>query len=160
LEQLIEAEVPTMTIGNQETPLFAGPGFGHLTWALWNLILSVAGAVIAIMLGIRMLMQRRKNKEDDEQAETHHENEDDEKKAKRNRLLFVLMVPVTAIIAIVLFLLTQDMSLLMVMADLWTIAHVVLFVGGLLSYVFAFKNKKDEDEDKDEDNKQLAESNA
>jgi len=155
LELLLEADVPTITIGAQEIPLFGGPGFRHLVWALWNLILSIAGFVLAVMMGIRMLLHKRKEKKDREQAEVYYENE--EKEERRNRLLFILAVPILAIIAIVLFLLTQDMSQLMVMVDLWTITHAVLFVGGLIGYIFAFK--KQTDEDYDEETKQSAKSN-
>ena len=33
------------------------------------------------------------------------------------------------------------------MADIWTIAHAVLFAAGLLSFIFAYKSDKDEHSD-------------
>jgi len=161
LELLMEADVPTITIGAQDIPLFAGPGFRDLVWALWNLILSIAGFVLAVMMGIRMLLQKRKDKKDKEQAESYYENEyeneGEKRNERRNRLLFILAVPILAIIAIVLFLLTQDMNQLMVMVDLWTITHVILFVGGLVGYIFAFKKQTDEEND-DEDYEEVKKS--
>jgi len=97
------------------------------------------------MMGIRILTQKRRD--NNEQKEEQYENEEKEKKTKRNRFILILAIPILAIIAIVIFLLTQDMRNLMVMVDWWTIAHVIIFVGGLLSYIFAFRRKKDEDED-------------
>jgi len=144
LDQIIEAGIPTTIIGNQEVPLFAGTGLSHLVWALLNLILSLAGVVLAMIMGIRLLVQKRYDFNDNKQAETHYESEE-AKKAKRTRLLLILMVPILAIAALILFLFTQDMRLLMVMVDWWTIAHLLLFAVSLLSYIFAFRRIKDED---------------
>jgi len=158
LELLLEADVPTISIGAQEIPLFAGPGFRHLVWALWNLILSIAGFVLAVMMGIRILLQKRKNQKNYEDAEEYYENETKKKNEKRNRLLFILAVPIMAVIATILFLLTQDMNQLMVMVDFWTITHAILFVGALICYIFAFKRHPDEDEY--EDDKKPTKNNA
>ena len=63
------------------------------------------------------------------------------------RLPLVIAIPVLAIIGIVLFILTQNMRLEMTLVDLWTIAHGILFAGGILSYIFAYKRDKDEEDD-------------
>jgi len=39
----------------------------------------------------------------------------------------------------------------MVLVDWWTIAHVIIFVGAIICYIFAFRRRRDEDEDEYED---------
>jgi len=142
-------------IETDDPPLDPGPGGRRTAWALWNLILSVAGALLAITMGIRLLIKkRREDEEDDEEAHlmtrTEEEEEQEEKK-RRNRLLLILAIPILAIIAIIIFIITQDMRLPIRLVDWWTLAHVILFVAGLLCYIFAFKRKKDKEDDDPEE---------
>jgi len=95
------------------------------------------------MMGIRILMKKRQDKVDEEQG---LEKSDEEKK-KRTRLLLMLAIPLLAIVGIILFILTQDMRLQMIMVDWWTMAHLILFIGGVLCYIFAYRKRKDEDDD-------------
>jgi len=59
-------------------------------------------------------------------------------------------IPFLAIVGIILFIITQDMRLPMTMIDWWTLAHGILFAGGVLSYIFAYRSEKDEDSDEEE----------
>ena len=140
LEQIENAGNPIITMGNLAVPLFASNQLSSHVWALWNLILSVAGVVLAAMTGIRVLI-REKN-EDEECAGVRHRNEKARKTGHNKCLL--LSIPALAIAAIILFLLTQNMRNLMVMVDWWTIIHIVLFVAAVICSVFAFRKKKDE----------------
>jgi len=111
------------------------------TWALWNLILSIASAVLVLIVGARALIGRKKEDEDNKT------NADSDERKKRGRLPLIAAIPVLAIVAIIIFILTQDMTARMIMADIWTIAHAVLFAAGLLSFIFAYKSDKDENSD-------------
>jgi len=111
------------------------------TWALWNLILSIAGAVLVLMIIARALAGKKK---EDEQSRANGDSDESE---KRGRLPLIVAIPVLAIVAIIIFILTQDMTARMIMADIWTIAHAVLFAAGLLSFIFAYKSEKDENSD-------------
>jgi len=143
-------------IEDDDPPLAPGPGGRRTAWALWNLILSVAGALLAIAMGIRLLIKRRREDEEEDEdnermmARTDEEEEEEEKK-KRNRLLLILAIPILAIIAIIVFIITQDMRLPMRLTDWWTLLHVILFVVGLICYIFAFRRKKDEEDDDPEE---------
>jgi len=55
-----------------------------------------------------------------------------------------------AIISIILFILTQDMRLPMVLVDWMTVIHAVLLVGGLVCYVIAFTGINDEEGEDDD----------
>jgi len=115
--------------------------FNGNAWALWNLIISIAGVVMAIMMGIRILMKKRREKYDSKDGEALFE---DDEKTKRNRFMLILAVPFLAVAGINLFILTQNIRLIMILIDLWTPVHIILFTGEVLCYVFAFKRKKDE----------------
>jgi len=114
---------------------------GASTWALWNLILSIAGAILALMMGIRILLSKKRDS--DGYGGIYDAAEEDEDR-KNNKLLLVLAIPFLAIIAIIIFILSQDMRQSMTTVDWWTLVHITLFIAGLLSYIFAFKRRKDE----------------
>ena len=142
----------TIAIEPTEPPL-GGPGEGEDAWALWNLILSIAGAVLALMMGIRVLMKKRQERveeEEDARQGFARQEDEEERKRKRGRLILIFAIPILAIIAIILFILTEDMRLPMIMVDWWTIAHVILFVAGILCYIFAYKREKDEDDNSEQ----------
>jgi len=140
-EPVVEDNDEIVIIDESGIPL--GTGDIHGTWALWNLILSIAGAILAIMMGIRLLMKRKQDKDEDEQGMERNEEEEKDRK----RLLLILAIPILAIAAFIIFFLTEDMKLKMIMVDWWTIVHAVLFAAGLLCYIFAVKRGKDEEDD-------------
>jgi len=126
----------------------------NLIWALLNLILTAAGAVLIVLLILRTLVHRKRDKEDEEQDEdieearlkalaAYGEYEDGREKRKRRRFrpLLIIAVPLLEIIAIILFLLTQDMSLQMVLIDWWTIAHLVIFIAVVLCYIYSIRHR-------------------
>ena len=61
--------------------------------------------------------------------------------------MLITAVPILTIIAITLFLLTQDMRLRTVLVDWWTIAHVVIFVATVLCYIYSSKHRHERYED-------------
>jgi hypothetical protein len=52
-----------------------------------------------------------------------------------------------SVAAIILFVLTQDMSNPWVLVDRWTIAHAIMFAAGITAFYVMFKKKNEEDED-------------
>jgi len=152
----------TMEIGDLDVPLFGGYEIDDLVWALWNLILSIAGVILVVMMAIRILVQRNRDREADDRAERRAEQRADardsdrveeedreERRRRRYRLLLILAVPILAIIAIIVFILTQNMNYRMVMVDWWTVLHAVIFILAVLSYVFAIRRRRDMLEDDD-----------
>ena len=97
-------------------------------WALGNLILSVAGMVLVLMTGIRTPMKKRENPAYDE----------DEHKGSP----LMLAVSVQAVMGIILFVITQDMSQRMLIINEWTITHVILLASGILCYIVIGKKDK------------------
>jgi H+/gluconate symporter-like permease len=133
-------------------------------WALVNLILSVVGAILAIILTVWVLLQRnQKQKKQPTQEQTqgtkgqyrtnqkqkNEENNDhtvDEKKQKQRRLFWFLLSVILGIAGIVVFLLTEDMTRPMAMVDRWTIVNVIIFVVELIAIALTFKHKNNKDQ--------------
>ena len=93
------------------------------------------------MMGIRVLMKKRQDREDESNQEYAGNQDEEEKKRKRGRLILIFAIPILAIIAIIIFILTQDMTLPMIMVDWWTLIHVILFLAGILCYIFAYRRE-------------------
>jgi len=121
-----ESSNPTVILNNREIPLYAIDDSGRQVWALGNLIFSIAGIILLLVMGIRLLMLKRVKCECTEQKEQPEQH-----------LIFIVMILAT--VATMAFILTQDTRSLMVMADLWTVVHLLLFKTALVSYMFAFK---------------------
>ena len=100
-------------------------------WSLMNLIFSISGGVLALIMGVHTLLRMR----------YRYESEPIE----RGRLLLMLAVPMQAIIGIILFLTTQDGSSFMLLVDGLTIVHAVLFLIGALCYFLVYRIERDED---------------
>lgn len=135
----IEEEEPELirevTIEDMAAPL-AMPQRG--TWALINLIMTVGSVLIA--LGMLITFIFKKTYEDEEE----HPKEEDEGKHKLTKILGLL----PAVLAVMMFILTEDMSLPMVLVDKWTIPMVLIFA---ISVVLAglTQNKKKEEEEEE-----------
>ena len=122
-------------------------------WALINLIC----AIVTVLFGLLLLISKRhKNKDDEEdddetrQQEANKDDEEKEQEKKRGAFTRVLAVLI-AILSVVFFLVTEDMSLRWTWTDQWTIWMVVI---GLVQIVVFFVGRKwknvDDDEDEEE----------
>ena len=146
-EKTPKAEPKEEKVEKEKTPKARPEKF----WALINLIC----AIVTVLFGLLLLISKRhKNKDDEEEDdETRQQaaNKDDEEKEqekKRGAFTRVLAVLI-AILSVVFFLVTEDMSLRWTWTDQWTIWMVVI---GLVQIVVFFvgrkwKNVDDDDED-------------
>jgi len=98
-------------------------------------------------MGIRILLFKKRDRDDEaaDSAGGTAATSDDEKR-RRGRLALIIAIPVLAIIGIILFIIMQDMRLRMAIVDWWTIAHAILFIGGILGCVFAYGKTKNTEE--------------
>ena len=117
-------------------------------WALINLIC----AIVTVLFGLLLLISKRHKNKDDEEDETKDQtttNEDEEKEQEKKRGAFTRVLAVLiAILSVVFFLVTEDMSLRWTWTDQWTIWMVVIgFVQIVVFFVGRkWKNVDDEDE--------------
>ena len=131
-----EATATPEVIDDDETPEVAPKG----NWALINLI----AAMLSVLLGVIAILAKHKDEDEDEEDETEDENV-----STRHRR-WKIVSAIDAIVAVVAFILTEDITQKMVMVDKWTILMVVIAVVGVVSMYFARKWQK-EDEETSED---------
>jgi len=100
-------------------------------WALVNLILCAAGIALAVLMAIKMVFKT---------------NPEEDSEKNQSRRLLVFAIPVIALLGTVLFFLTQDMNLTMGIVNSWTAPQTVLFISGLMCYIFAERKAKEEND--------------
>ena len=117
-------------------------------WALINLIC----AIVTVLFGLLLLISKRHKNKDDEEDETKDQittNEDEEKEQEKKRGAFTRVLAVLiAILSVVFFLVTEDMSLRWTWTDQWTIWMVVI---GFVQIVVFFVGRKWKNVDNDDD---------
>lgn len=122
-------------------------------WALINLIC----AIVTVLFGLLLLISKRHKDEDDEEEddETKQQattNEDEEQEQEKKRGLFTRVLAVLiAIVSVVFFLVTEDLSLPWTWTDQWTIWMVVI---GLVQIVVFFVGRKWKNVDNDDDDEE------
>jgi len=159
---VLPEDIPLIGIGNFGVMLFAPTGMP--SWALLNLIMTILGLIYAAVVVIRAMIRRRKEEEkarelDDEEfivSSRTLEEEEEERVDKYLRPGWLATALITAIIAVFLFLITQDMRTMMVLIDWWTLAHAIILVVEIIAVLFAFKKKRVEDEEEIDCNEKLA----
>ena len=121
-------------------------------WALINLIC----AILTVLFGLLLLISKRHKDEDDDEEddETKQQtnNDDEEKEQEKKRGLFTRVLAVLiAIVSVVFFLVTEDLSLPWIWTDQWTIWMVVI---GLVQIVVFFVGRKWKNVDNDDDDEE------
>ena len=121
-------------------------------WALINLIC----AILTVLFGLLLLISKRHKSEDDDEEddETKQQtnNDDEEKEQEKKRGLFTRVLAVLiAIVSVVFFLVTEDLSLPWTWTDQWTIWMVVI---GLVQIVVFFVGRKWKNVDNDDENEE------
>ena len=145
-EKTPKAEPKEEKVEKEKTPKARPEKF----WALINLIC----AIVTVLFGLLLLISKRHKSEDDEEEDdetkqqTNNDDESKEQEKKRGAFTRVLAVLI-AILSVVFFLVTEDLSLRWTWTDQWTIWMVVI---GLVQIVVFFvgrkwKNVDDDDEE-------------
>ena len=121
-------------------------------WALINLIC----AILTVLFGLLLLISKRHKDEDDDEEddETKQQttNDDEEKEQEKKRGLFTRVLAVLiAIVSVVFFLVTEDLSLPWTWTDQWTIWMAVI---GLVQIVVFFVGRKWKNVDNDDDDEE------
>ena len=122
-------------------------------WALINLIC----AIVTVLFGLLLLISKRHKDEDDDEEDDETKdqtttNDDEDKEQEKKRGLFTRVLAVLiAIVSVVFFLVTEDMSLAWTWTDQWTIWMVVI---GLVQIVVFFVGRKWKNVDNDDDDEE------
>ena len=144
-EKTPKAEPKEEKVEKEKTPKARPEKF----WALINLIC----AIVTVLFGLLLLISKRHKSEDDEEdddetkQQTNNDDESNEQEKKRGAFTRVLAVLI-AILSVVFFLVTEDLSLRWTWTDQWTIWMVVI---GFVQIVVFFVGRKWKNVDDDED---------
>ena len=145
-EKTPKAEPKEEKVEKEKTPKARPEKF----WALINLIC----AILTVLFGLLLLISKRHKDEDDDEEDDETKdqtttNDDEESEQEKKRGLFTRVLAVLiAILSVVFFLVTEDMSLRWTWTDQWTIWMVVI---GLVQIVVFFVGRKWKNVDDDED---------
>ena len=146
------------TINDNETPLANGEdiadnatplaGLGTGAWALINLILTIVTTLLSILLLIGYIGKKKKALEDEDGNVVLDENGKEVMEYEKNKKgLWRLISIIPALIAIIVFIFTEDMTLPMIFVDKWTLLHVVIALVQVVVMVLCKKKKDENDED-------------
>ena len=130
---------PTTAIDDPEPPknLFPAPD----SWALLNLILMVLSVILALADALLYF----KNPTDKYGDEYEYE-EDEEEDVKRHGLPRLLAL-LAAIISVIVFFITEDITQPMIWVDEYTIWMLLLFIATALLTMMSKKDQEDQDDD-------------
>ena len=117
-------------------------GEGEGSWSLFDLIATIVTTILAAIMLVFAFGRNRKDGEEDEQT---GEQEPDEV-YKRKRLGRVLSV-VPAVGAIVLFVLTQDLTQPMAIFDSWSLVFGIIGIVNIVLAIVTRKTTKDGDDE-------------
>ena len=147
-EKTPKAEPKEEKVEKEKTPKARPEKF----WALINLIC----AIVTVLFGLLLLISKRHKSEDDEEdddetkQQTNNDYESNEQEKKRGAFTRVLAVLI-AILSVVFFLVTEDLSLRWTWTDQWTIWMVVI---GFVQIVVFFVGRKWKNVDNDDDDEE------
>ena len=144
-EKTPKAEPKEEKVEKEKTPKARPEKF----WALINLICAIVTVLFGLLLLISKRHKKKDGEEEDETKDQTTTNEDEEKEQEKKRGAFTRVLAVLiAILSVVFFLVTEDMSLRWTWTDQWTIWMVVI---GLVQIVVFFVGRKWKNVDDDED---------
>jgi uncharacterized repeat protein (TIGR02543 family) len=129
-----ESNIPILPGG---VPLYGKTG---TVWALLNLVLCIAGVILAVILLIAVAKRHKRRKDE---AEDRVE-EDDESVSDRKR--WMIITAIFSLLGVLLFLFTEDMRLPMVLVDKWTIVNAIIIVFEIVATKLTLKKDKEEDD--------------
>ena len=128
---------PTITIPDEPTPMASSAA-----WALVNLICTILTALAAIYT----LFAKRKEKTDENENEYLTDDSEDKKKRKARFAKSAKIIGIAlTLIAVITFILTEDMGLRMVLVDKWTILMVAYAVFQAVDMIIGKTDKKSDD---------------
>jgi hypothetical protein len=107
-------------------------------WALLNLILSILGALLAAIALLRFALARRQEEDVEQDGSTTT--------SYRPHARWWILTLAATVLAVVIFLITEDMRLPITLADWWTIVHAIILIIQLAFFVLAMRRTGDEDD--------------
>jgi hypothetical protein len=124
------AAAPPSDITDIETPLAQGPGAGGASaWALFNLLCVAIGLLWSVALLANYFYRRSEREREDEDGAVRAEAAGDERPVtRRKRLAGRVIVAAIGIASLIVFILTEDMTLPIGWIDRWSLLAVAFLI--------------------------------
>ncbi len=141
----------TSTIEETELPLAPGAA-----WALLNLILTIATCFMSIVLLVNYFARKKGEEESEKDKQMEKAETEEEKEEVKHRGVMRLMSIIPAVVAVIVFILTEDMTLPMTIVDDWTWLMAAIAIAQVVVATFSKKHIEYNDEDQDFDSETFA----
>ncbi len=144
----VDVENPDQPQGGETTDVPDNPtpkAGSEDSWALINLL--CAGGTV--LLGLILLLSKLKKEEDEEDDKTSAmANKDDEQSERYKRRKWLrLASTITAIVSVIAFFLTEDITLPMILMDKWTLLMAAFLIVQIIFVLFGRKWKELDEND-------------
>ncbi|MCR0529909.1 hypothetical protein MKC55_11115 [[Clostridium] innocuum] len=144
----VDVENPDQPQGGETTDVPDNPtpkAGSEDSWALINLL--CAGGTV--LLGLILLLSKLKKEEDEEDDKTSAmANKDDEQSERYKRSKWLrLASTITAIVSVIAFFLTEDITLPMILMDKWTLLMAAFLIVQIIFVLFGRKWKELDEND-------------
>jgi len=163
-----EPVAPTSNIVPQPTPRVVNVAEGH--WSLVNLVSTLLLMLALLAALLRFVARPAKDEEDEEDKDRRRSNYDDRRNEDERgshstaTRVFLALSAIAALATLVLFVLTQNLTLPMQLLDRYSALFIVLLVAGLVCaialFVSAQVSKAKEDDERDRDRNYHRSSNS
>jgi len=138
-------DVPLVGIGYDDIPAYVSAG--TQSWSLLNMIFGALSVIYPAAILLFALYLKKKEQDQKRKRQSFVMRRNRRIPPKGNdvsiRTGWLLVSVVSGIMGIVLFLLTQNVSKMMVVIDRWSPVHIALLAIEIVAAVFMFKIKKD-----------------
>jgi len=129
-ETALTGNAPYITIGGKEILIFAP--VGSASWALFNLILSTAGVILASLISIRVFLIKKREDKKECNINDPFRFESNENRYGLTNLTAVLIISIAGVL---LYLLTQDRRNIIALTDVWTPVHMIFLTAESVSFI-------------------------
>jgi len=148
VRELFGENTPIITIGEMAVPLFGQRGIA--SWALFNLILCIAGVGLALLATARVVLKKRRISRDQEDEIMQYMNEGKSiedvdmttSHISRCKSIWLVASVIIGLCGIILFMITQDMTRTMVFVDIWTLLHVLFTAINIIAFFLVAERLK------------------
>ncbi len=127
----------------QENPTPKGGGSQN-EWALINLICAGGTVLLGLFLLLSKLKKEEEEEEEDEKTSAMRNDEEQSKGYKRRKWLRVAST-ITAVVSVIAFFLTEDITLPMILVDKWTLLMAAFLIVQVIFVLFGRKWKELDD---------------
>ena len=129
--------IPRVAFGGRDILLFSPLGEG--SWSILSLILAVLGAVFAVMTAARVVFKKKDNR--DMQSGVQDDTAEKEETKQHRNICFAAAI-VMAVAGIIAFIIFNDMSMPIVLVNIWTIVNAILFAVEMVAIKLMSKGNK------------------